>query len=69
MSIPKPTFKIKMGDFEGCIGNLEKFRELDLMERADLLQDWIVELIDEYNETLDLLFPKANSKFYLASKE
>jgi hypothetical protein len=53
MSTPKPTFKIKQGDFEGCIGNLKNFRKLDVVARADLLQDWIVELGDEYQLTLD----------------
>jgi hypothetical protein len=53
MSIPKPTFKIKQGDFEGCIGNLKNFRKLDVMARADLLQDWLVELGDEYQLTLE----------------
>ena len=67
MSIPKPTFKIKKGDFEGCIGNLKNFRTLDLMERADLLQDWLMELGDEYELTLNEMAIK-NSKLQLVRK-
>jgi hypothetical protein len=65
MSTPVPTFKIKQGDFEGCIGNLNNFRKLDVMARADLLQDWIAELGDEYQLTLEEM---ALSKLKLVGK-
>jgi hypothetical protein len=53
MSIAKPTFKISMGDFVGVIGNMENFRKNDITVRADLLQDWLVDLQDEYDATLE----------------
>jgi len=52
MSIPKPTFKANIQTGEGSIGNWDKFRELDIMFRADLLQDWLFEIDAEYSKTL-----------------
>lgn len=52
MSIPKPTFNANIHTGEGSLGNMEKFRELDIMLRADLLQDWLFELDAEYSKTL-----------------
>jgi hypothetical protein len=50
----KPTFKVNLNDAEGSIGNLTKFRESSsAVFRADLLQDWINELTEEYESTLN----------------
>jgi hypothetical protein len=68
-ALPKPTFKINTNNFEGSIGNLENFRELDEVARADLLQDWITELIQEYNLTLNSLYPKAKSNLQLVNND
>jgi hypothetical protein len=56
MRTPKPTFKVNIHTGEGSIGNWEKFRELDMMFRADLLQDWLFEIDAEYSKTLAHVF-------------
>jgi hypothetical protein len=68
-ALPKPTFKIDTNNFEGSIGNLENFRELDKVARADLLQDWLTELIEEYNLTLNSLYPKSKSNLQLVNND
>jgi hypothetical protein len=50
----KPTFKVDLDHGEGSIGNLSKFRESgSAVFRADLLRDWISELEEEYESTLN----------------
>ena len=57
MSKGKPTLKWDLDSGEGSIGNLESFRqELNPVMRLDLLQDWIHDLQEEYNETIGIEF-------------
>lgn len=56
----KPTLKANFFTGEGCIGNIEKFRELDSLIRLDLLRDWIYELTNEYESASKELFYKVN---------
>jgi hypothetical protein len=58
MSTAKPTLKANWSEGSGEIGNLEAWRKHDCMLRADLLQDWIYDLEQEYMITLEQCFPK-----------
>ena len=69
MSTPKPTFKVNIHTGEGSIGNWEKFRELDIMFRADLLQDWLFEIDAEYNKTLAHVFKSKVEKLKKNAKK
>lgn len=53
MKAGKPTFKWRLDDGEGSIGNLEEFRKFDPLLRADLLKDWIGDLNVEYEKALE----------------
>jgi hypothetical protein len=57
-STSKPTLKANWFEGSGEIGNLEEWRKHDMMLRADLLQDWIHDLEQEYQLTLEECFPK-----------
>lgn len=50
---PKPTLKANFWAGEGEIGNLDEFRKHDSLLRLDLLKDWIYDLEQEYNKTLE----------------
>lgn len=46
--------RLKIGiDCDGTVSFPAEFRRLDFIDRADLLQDWICDLTQEYNNTLD----------------
>lgn len=53
MNKGKPTLKWDLENGEGSIGNLDSFREFDPIMRLDLLKDWINDLQEEYNFTLE----------------
>jgi len=55
---PKLTLKADFFNGEGSIGNIEKWREHDPLLRADILNDWIYELSEEYNYAVENLFTK-----------
>lgn len=48
MSNAKLTLKANFDNGEGSIGNLDAWREHDALLRADILQDWIRDLQNEY---------------------
>jgi hypothetical protein len=49
MKYPKITLKANFSDGEGDIGNIEKWRESHpALLRADILQDWVGLLEQEY---------------------
>lgn len=48
----KITLKASFETGEGCIGNIEKWRENSALMRADLLKDWIYDLELEYEKAL-----------------
>jgi hypothetical protein len=57
----KPTFRANFESGEGSIGNLEKFREShNALMRADLLQDWVGELTQEYEIAIKELYNELN---------
>ena len=57
MNKGKPTLKWDLDSGEGSIGNLDSFRqEFNTIMRLDLLQDWIHDLQEEYNETIGIEF-------------
>lgn len=45
----KPTLRWSNTSGEGSLGNLDKFRQMDWIYRADALKDWIFELQKEYD--------------------
>jgi hypothetical protein len=55
---PKLTLKADFENGEGSIGNIEKWRGHDPLLRADILQDWIADLTEEYNYAVENLFVK-----------
>lgn len=52
----KITLKANFETGEGDVGNLEKWRNVPALMRADLLKDWLVELEGEYNLALQQAF-------------
>lgn len=58
----KPTFKANFANGEGSIGNIEKFKTLDPLLRADLLKDWICELNELYDDAVKNMFSKREKK-------
>jgi len=58
----KITLKANFDTGEGDVGNLEKWREVPALMRADLLKDWIVELEGEYQIAISEAFgPQYNT--------
>lgn len=49
----KVSLKANFETGEGEIGNLEAWREHNSLLRLDLLKDWIYDLEQEYNKTLE----------------
>ena len=47
-----PKLKISR-DCEGSVSFPPEFLALDFIDRADLLRDWLFDLTQEYNKTLD----------------
>ena len=43
---------------EGCLKNVEEFKELDALLRADLLKDWIYDLNKLYEAAVKEAFPR-----------
>jgi hypothetical protein len=49
---------------EGTVSIPQEFRDMDWIDRADLLRDWLSYLVEEYNRTIPggsnvVPFPKA----------
>ena len=43
---------------EGCLKNVEEFKELDALLRADLLKDWIYDLNKLYEVAVEEAFTR-----------
>lgn len=52
----KPRLRADLVDVEGHISIPEEWRQYDALIRADLLQDWIALLEDEYTLAVKQLF-------------
>ena len=53
-----PTLKADIETGEGSVKRPDYWAAVDLMLKADLLQDWIADLQDEYQEINALLFAR-----------
>ena len=63
----KITLKANFETGEGDVGNLEKWRQVPALLRADLLKDWLVELEGEYQLAISEAFGPQYSKLNMES--
>ena len=53
-----PTLKANIETGEGHVQRPDYWAALDPLLKADLLQDWIMDLNSEYEVLVEILFPK-----------